>query len=181
MHVLARNIVTRKMAPRPIYCTEVAKVLGYDTQKNSRTYFLKKKNQARHKLRQFDVNNPDHMPIIKKLLSVHQTIHCASRVPLEERVCRVIGGFEYELCNNFRHRLDAQTSQRRVEQQQEETSRIATVPVDSQEGVVTATIVAEDESRNNLVTAADTDSTTIATELCDNNSVDLMVSLAPRD
>ena len=139
IHVLARNSVTRKMASRPIYCTEVAEALGYDTHKCSRTYFLKKKNRARHKLHQFGVNNPDHMPIIKQLLSVHPTIHRASRVPLEERVCRVIGGYEFELCNNFRHRLDAQTSQRRVEQQQEETSRIATVPLDAQEGIVTAT------------------------------------------
>ena len=122
------------MASHPIYCTEVAKALGYDTHKCSRTY-------DRHKLRQFDVNNPDHTPIIKKLLSVHPTIHCARRVPLEEHVCRVIGGYKFELCNNFRHRLDAQISQRRVEEEEEETSRIATIPVDAQEGVFTATTV----------------------------------------
>ena len=75
-------------------------------------------------------------------------------MPLEERVCRVISGYQFELCKNVMHRLDAQTSQRRVVQQKEETSRV-TLPVDAQEGVVTATTVVEDEStRNNVITAA---------------------------
>ena len=121
------EIVTRKMVFCPIYCTEATKELGYYIHKCSNSYVLpQKKNQDRYNLHQFDVNNPENEPIIKKLLLVHPTINCAA--------------YEFELCNNFRHRFNAQTSQRRVVKQQEETSR-TTLPVDAQEGVTATTLV----------------------------------------
>ena len=148
---------------RPIYCTEVAKALGFNNHKCSRNYFLLKKNRARHKLRPFDVRNPEQVEAIKKLMSVHPHINRSTRVPFEDRVCRIIGGYTFELCDNFRLKLlDAAPVSSAIEQGINTSSSTTTSQSDSSQRSaaqeVTATVATETTIANENTTLGTTES-----------------------
>ena len=89
-----------------VYCKDVAKKLGIKGHSCRRKYFLDTKNLQRHKLHSFCLNVPSESDYVCDAFQVHPFIYKASRVPVEERIKKLMGGKKFELCDYLRNKIN---------------------------------------------------------------------------